>query len=270
MSTGSAGFAFVHISLFFCILTTSIGLQLNESRSVPERAGCKPTCEWKVDRCPRCHTGGPSVYLTFDDGPGDEIEQHSKVLADLGVHATYFWIGDNITKSKHESLKFVRDRGHAIGSHTMSHGIRSKYSWVHSDQIDREFDAIVSLIETKTGYRPTFFRPPYGFIPGSKSPAFKRMSTLFEHIYTWSLDTCDWDKQNTHTTDALLKRMQETLENRCDGSIILMHEDLNPHVDRWTHLEEVVAFIRAHCPGVVFRNLENGCACEEHFSKGGR
>ena len=62
-----------------------------------------------------------AVYLTFDDGPIPEATPFIlKVLADYGIKATFFMVGDNVRKYP-EIFKQVVDAGHRIGNHTFNH-----------------------------------------------------------------------------------------------------------------------------------------------------
>ena len=62
-----------------------------------------------------------SVYLTFDDGPIPEATPYIlDVLAQYGVKATFFMVGDNVRKYP-EIYQRVVNEGHRIGNHTHNH-----------------------------------------------------------------------------------------------------------------------------------------------------
>ena len=62
-----------------------------------------------------------SVYLTFDDGPIPEATPFIlDTLANFGVHATFFMVGDNVRKHPDLYRKVVA-AGHRIGNHTFNH-----------------------------------------------------------------------------------------------------------------------------------------------------
>mgnify|MGYP002343953015 FL=1 len=61
-----------------------------------------------------------AVYLTFDDGPIPEATPFIlKTLAEFGVHATFFMVGDNVRKHPELYDQIVAD-GHQVGNHTLS------------------------------------------------------------------------------------------------------------------------------------------------------
>ena len=62
-----------------------------------------------------------TIYLTFDDGPVPEATP--KVLEQLGYYgakATFFCVGDNITKYP-EVFQEILKEGHSVGNHTHHH-----------------------------------------------------------------------------------------------------------------------------------------------------
>ena len=62
-----------------------------------------------------------SVYLTFDDGPIPEATPFIlDTLAEFGIHATFFMVGDNVRKYP-ELYRRVVEEGHRIGNHTFHH-----------------------------------------------------------------------------------------------------------------------------------------------------
>ena len=67
------------------------------------------------------HRTGKSLYLTFDDGPHPE---HTPPILDLlethGARAQFFLIGSSCQKYP-ELVKRIREQGHTIGNHSMSH-----------------------------------------------------------------------------------------------------------------------------------------------------
>ena len=74
-----------------------------------------PKALWRMDPADR------SVYLTFDDGPIPEATPYIlDVLAQYGVKATFFMVGDNVRKYP-ELYERVVSEGHRIGNHTHNH-----------------------------------------------------------------------------------------------------------------------------------------------------
>jgi peptidoglycan/xylan/chitin deacetylase (PgdA/CDA1 family) len=113
----------------------------------------------RLARARRRTTSTTKVALTFDDGPHPNYTRAIlDLLADTGVHATFFCVGRNALA--HPSLvRRMRDEGHAIGSHSMTHPHPSGKStaWLRSDLLAGRH-ALEAILE-----RPVdLFRPPFG------------------------------------------------------------------------------------------------------------
>jgi peptidoglycan/xylan/chitin deacetylase (PgdA/CDA1 family) len=150
----------------------------------------------------------PCVALTFDDGPVPETADLIEVLAQRGVRATFFVIGQQAKRYPH-ILERATGVGDEIGNHTWSHiDLRSAEAATAAKQLDRTSD----VIEAASGVRPVTMRPPYG--DGKKSVAAK--AGLPQVL--WSLDTRDWDGRST----AVIVR--GVLADVKPGDIVLLHD----------------------------------------------
>src|SRR5882672_6188923 len=98
------------------------------------------------------------VTLTFDNGPSAVTAQVLEVLAERGVRATFFVVGDRLKRPGMRALaeRALRE-GHRIGNHSLTH---STPLGVHDDpaEAEREIDQMQSLLgDLVPGER--FFRP---------------------------------------------------------------------------------------------------------------
>lgn len=131
---------------------------------------------------------GPTVYLTFDDGPN--LRRTPQILAILkayGVPATFFMLGTHITPPLYPLVWRCQLEGHAIGNHTYDHGSDSQ-----SSTRFRQSVALTSeIIRQITGYRPTLFRFPGG------SSSYTGGTALKDGGLAWLADNgyqyFDWD-----------------------------------------------------------------------------
>ena len=74
-----------------------------------------PTVLWRKDKNKKV------IYLTFDDGPTEEITRWIlKTLNDFNIKATFFCIGNNAEKHP-EILDEIRKNGHTVGIHGYEH-----------------------------------------------------------------------------------------------------------------------------------------------------
>ena len=151
------------------------------------------------------------VALTFDDGP-DPI--FTPLILDklkkYGVKATFFLLGSNVEKFP-EMVKRISAEGHIIGNHTYSHPNLTQVSdEEYHDQIQKS-DA---LIQKLIGYKPRFFRPPYGAINENQIRWATEQRMM---VVQWGIDTLDWQGLSA-------EKITETVEiNILPGSIILQH-----------------------------------------------
>src|SRR5271163_987472 len=88
------------------------------------------------------------VALTFDDGPNDPYTQQLlELLARHQVRATFFLIG-NYVRRRPEIARAVRQAGHLLGNHTMTH---SALLWEWPARVREELAACNAAIEDATG-----------------------------------------------------------------------------------------------------------------------
>jgi len=110
-------------------------------------------------------TSGPAwpqrgeVALTFDDGPSAYTQAVLDVLADKGVRATFFVIGDYVNASTAPLLAAVSAAGHSVQNHSRTHPHLASLS---PGQITEQLSSTSDRVEQATGVRPSCFRPPYG------------------------------------------------------------------------------------------------------------
>jgi peptidoglycan/xylan/chitin deacetylase (PgdA/CDA1 family) len=154
---------------------------------------------------------GNEVALTFDDGPGPYTQQLVTELNRLGVHATFFAIGDEERYFSPGTQLELRS-GDVVGNHTESHPMMATLS-AH-DQYEQLFEQI-ARIELLDGPRPRLFRPPYGSF---NATTFKLLHKLHLLMVLWSTDTEDYKLPGVPAI------VQSALAGAHPGAIILMHD----------------------------------------------
>ncbi|MBI2437573.1 MAG: polysaccharide deacetylase family protein [Lentisphaerae bacterium] len=151
------------------------------------------------------------VALTFDDGPNEPAT--GQILTELRryqVKATFFLIGANVEHFP-ETARRIQAEGHLIGSHTARH---SRFDQSAPSDIARDIADGCRIIETVTGLRPIWFRPPYGINPNMAEAAQAQGLA----IAGWSADANDW---NPHPVEELVERM---VSQATPGDILLLHD----------------------------------------------
>lgn len=173
--------------------------------------------------------GEKVVFLTFDDGPAPEVTPWVlDMLKSLGVKATFFCIGRNITAHR-DLFERMRCEGHAVGNHTWDHpnGWRTGTLAYYRS---------VLACQELTG--TTLFRPPYGRVTNRQLDALRRRFT----VVMWDVLAYDFDDRWTDRS-----RVAEVLRQVRPGSVIVFHDSL-----------KCAARMRASMPKVVEALLEQG------------
>lgn len=168
---------------------------------------------------------GATIYLTFDDGPGQYTEELLNILDEYNIKATFF-----VTAQFPKYLYLIGDeynRGHSVGIHTYTHKW-SIYSSV-DDYLD-DFNKIQSVIYEQTGIYSNIFRFPGGssntvsrnYSKGIMSKLAKTMEEKGYVYYDWTFDSGDTSKNNS-SVDGIIQNVKSNLKG--DGEyVILMHD----------------------------------------------
>ncbi len=152
------------------------------------------------------------IALSFDDGPHPYYTPLIlDILAEYGVRATFFMVGENVTYYT-AAAEAVVAAGHEIGNHTQSHRAFTRMS---EGEMLSEITACEEAIASVSECRPHFIRPP----EGEMSAAMRRVvGGLDYRIILWDVDTRDW----AHTPPQTI--CDHILDTVRPGDIILMHD----------------------------------------------
>ena len=156
----------------------------------------------------RLESTDPVVALTFDDGPGPNTGEILERLRRLEVKATFFMIGEEVER-RPELARRVLAEGHTVANHTQTH---PNLLWTSPEP---EIESCQRTIEAMTGYRPSHFRPPYGY--KDKSVLAAARSVGLETV-NWSINPLDFTDPDPET---LVGRV---LEELAPGAIVLLHD----------------------------------------------
>ena len=189
-----------------------------------------PRATWRMDKNER------AVYLTFDDGPIPEATPFIlKTLAEFGVHATFFMVGDNVRKHP-ELYDQIVAAGHQVGNHTFNHWGGFKHTTrSYSENVQKANDLIHSHL----------FRPPHGWMRWEQYFWVGRKY----RIVMWDLVTRDYSKWMT--ADDIVANVKRYARN---GSIITFHDSLKS-IDKLHYaLPESLRWIKEQ--GYEFKTFE--------------
>jgi peptidoglycan-N-acetylglucosamine deacetylase len=156
---------------------------------------------------------GPSVAITFDDGPHPEgTPQMLEILAEHGARATFFLVGEQVVRRPELARRIVAE-GHAIGLHGYRHRPHPSRT---TAAIVEDFDRATAAVADATGVTPRLHRPPYGiYSAASLQIAHERgLQPLL-----WSRWGKDWRKFTT--PDRIARRV---LTEITAGDVVLLHD----------------------------------------------
>jgi peptidoglycan/xylan/chitin deacetylase (PgdA/CDA1 family) len=156
------------------------------------------------------------IFLTFDDGPIPIVTPWVlKTLKSFDAKATFFCIGENITKHPEIFSQLIAD-GHAIGNHTFNH----LNGWKTDDHTYlSNYHKCQEITNAK------FFRPPFGRI---KRAQIKELAAQEAQIIMWDVLSGDFDTKLLPE-----KCLSNVLKHSENGSIIVFHDSIKA----WDRLE---------------------------------
>lgn len=177
-----------------------------------------------------------TIYLTFDDGPGDDTARLLDILKKYNIKATFF-----ITNRGDDAL-ITREynEGHAVGLHTCSHN----YSYIYRnlDNFFADLECTKNRVLGATGFSANLIR-----FPGGSSNTVSRrydggtriMSKLTREVEARDYAYFDW---NVDSDDAGRARTAEEVYNNVtthlkDGdNVVLQHDIKSYSVDAVEHI----------------------------------
>ena len=158
------------------------------------------------------------VALTFDDGPNDPYTlELLELLAHHQVRAIFFLIGDFVRR-RPEIARAVRQAGHLVGNHTMSH---PSLMWERPARVREELAGCTAAIEDATGEAVKYFRPPFG---ARRPDVLRAARELGLTPVMWNITAHDWDATNPQALAARVERGIQSNQRRRRGSSVLLHD----------------------------------------------
>ncbi|MGM9818518.1 MAG: polysaccharide deacetylase family protein [Paludibacteraceae bacterium] len=166
------------------------------------------------------------VYLTFDDGPCAKTTPHIlDVLDTFNIKATFFCVGENVLRTP-DLFAEIKQRGHAVGNHTMCHANGFKYT---TDEYIRLVDEADTLIKS------SFFRPPYGRI---KPAQYKLLKKRYRFVM-WDVITRDYNANlKPEKIVAIVKRYVR------NGSVIVFHDSIKAQKNVFAALPQAIEYLQ--------------------------
>jgi peptidoglycan/xylan/chitin deacetylase (PgdA/CDA1 family) len=157
--------------------------------------------------------GGRGWALTFDDGPHAQgTPAVLETLADRGVRATFFLVGEQVLRNPSIPAEIVAG-GHQIGLHCHRHrNLLRLTPW----QVREDIARAQAAIEDATGISPALYRPPYGVL---NATALRLAKSAGRRTLLWTHWGHDWRARAT--PESIASQLTDDLE---EGSILLLHD----------------------------------------------
>lgn len=200
------------------------------------------------------NTEQKTVYLTFDDGPSNNI---TPLILDLlkkeNIKATFFVLGTNVDNNP-ELLKREFSEGHFIANHGYSH----KYSEIYenADTILNDYLRCEQSIKTALGndkFVSKVYRYPGGSTGGKYHDIKADGKKLLQenHIAYLDWNALTKDAEGTPTHESIIENLHETVGKK--NVVVLLMHDSSSKILTYEALPEVIAFFRDN--GYNFKTL---------------
>lgn len=166
-------------------------------------------------------SGKPIVYLTFDDGPNQYLNQILDILNQKKAKGTFFLIEPQIWHYQDAVKRLVRE-GNYPGLHSVSHDVKKVYK--SPDNFINEMEQTRKTLYKVTGIDSKLIRAPYGSKPymtvGFRNAAFQHGFKMWD----WNIDTLDWKFQRTNPHQIVVNALNGLERmNKKNAIVILMH-----------------------------------------------
>jgi peptidoglycan-N-acetylglucosamine deacetylase len=171
------------------------------------------------------------AVLTFDDGPDPEhTPRVLDVLAAAGVRATFFLVASAAERHPLLARRMLAE-GHEIGNHTRSH---YHPALLRDGAARREVIAGSRALADILGYKPRYFRPPFGHLRRCMT---ETAHELGETVVLWSLSAKDWGPFGR------VAPIARRLARARVGDIVLLHDARWRYNRPWATLEVLASFV---------------------------
>lgn len=159
----------------------------------------------------------PQVAITFDDGPNSTASlEVARILDDHGAKGTFFMVGKAVEQRPDVARQLVDD-DHLVGNHSFRHDYQG---WLNP--LYPELGETQKVIGRDVGVCPRFFRPPHGQRTPFMNAQIARRGMV---TVTWDVSAADWV---INDPDLVARRILARVQ---PGSIILLHDSIDGHVD---------------------------------------
>lgn len=167
--------------------------------------------------------GKKKVYLTFDDGPGNQTEEILDILKENEIKATFFVTGKAGDKAQKIYKKIVKD-GHTLGMHSYSHIYDEIYE--SKESFLKDFQKLYDYLHDVTGCEPKWYR-----FPGGSTSEYIQLplATFTDVLESKNVRYMDWNVISPDISNPSAKKEQiasgiaESV-SQFDTSVVLLYD----------------------------------------------
>ena len=196
--------------------------------------------------------GGPTVYLTYDDGPNPGATPAVlDVLHRLDARATFFLIDAYVTGETAPIVRRMFAEGHGVALHSADRWLLL----ASPDALAARLDEAASRIEDLAGARPCrAFRPHGGW---RSARMFHGLARAGYTLVGWSWMAWDWNWFRARTAESVAGRLTGRAR---DGTIAVVHDGHHedPRADRRYAAEATAVLV----PALRARGFTFGTICD--------
>lgn len=154
----------------------------------------------------------PRCAISFDDGPDpDATPAVLEALAAVGARATFFVVGEQLDLHP-DIARAALARGHELALHCFAH---ERHDCAPPGSAPADTERARELLESLTGARARWFRPPYGCFSDASYAACEGLALTPVYWSAWGLD---WEAIPPARIAELAAR------DLSDGAILLLHD----------------------------------------------
>lgn len=190
--------------------------------SVTDSSGNTATAERTISLVEGVELNGKTIYLTFDDGPGQYTEQLLDVLAKYNVKVTFFVVGTDYI----HLIERIAAEGHTVALHSYSHRLKQIYQ--SEDKYYADLELLQDELVKYTGQRSNLLRFPGGssnqlsdYNPGIMTRMSKSVQERGYVYFDWNVDS--FDAGGASTPEQVFKNVKKGCQ-KYEESVVLQHD----------------------------------------------
>jgi peptidoglycan-N-acetylglucosamine deacetylase len=185
----------------------------------------RPQCDWFGPVVTRFESAERDVWLTIDDGPaGDDSLRLGDELAERGVRATFFVIGEKLARFPKIASRWMV-AGHTLANHTQTHPAHI-FPWLSRRRLQAEIDRCRAILSDSGVGDTRWFRAPVGLKSTCLHP---ELAARGLRLIAWNVRGCDGARTEP---EMVVRRVAAAAR---PGAIVLLHEDRPRSVETILH-----------------------------------